>query len=81
MAKEGERPLSRTGWLPEPLRFPEPEVPAEAAGTHVAESLAACLDDEDAPTAAISAAAEDRSRGGQSNQSGRPLLFFPSKFQ
>ena len=28
MAKEAERLLAGTGWLPEPLRLPEPEVPA-----------------------------------------------------
>jgi ParB family chromosome partitioning protein len=54
MAKEAERLLSGTGWLPEPLRLPEPEVPADVADTDVAESLPAFLDDEEA----IAAAAE-----------------------
>ena len=58
MAKEAERLLSGTGWLPEPLRLLEPEVPADAAGTHVAESLPAFLDDEDAPAAPMADAAE-----------------------
>jgi len=56
MAKEAERLLSGTGWLPEPLRLPEPEVPADAAGADVEESLPAFLDDEEAPAAPIAAA-------------------------
>ena len=58
MAKEAERLLSGTGWLPEPLRLPEPEVPADAAGADAEESLPAFLDDEDAPAAPMADAAE-----------------------
>ena len=58
MAKEAERLLAGTGWLPEPLRLPEPEVPADAASTDVEESLPAFLDEEDASAAAIADAAE-----------------------
>ncbi len=57
MAKEAERLLAGTGWLPEPLRLPEPEVPASAAGT-TEESLPAFLDGEDAPADALADAAE-----------------------
>jgi ParB family chromosome partitioning protein len=53
MAKEAERLLSGTGWLPEPLRLPEPEGPAEATGADVEEGLPAFLDDEEAPAAPI----------------------------
>jgi ParB family chromosome partitioning protein len=58
MAKEAERLLTGTGWLAEPLRLPEPDVPADAAGTDVEESLPAFLDGEDAPAAAMADAAE-----------------------
>jgi ParB family chromosome partitioning protein len=58
MAKEAERLLAGTGWLPEPLRLPEPEVPADAAGADVEESLPAFLDDEEAPAAPMADAAE-----------------------
>jgi ParB family chromosome partitioning protein len=58
MAKEAERLLAGTGWLPEPLRLPEPEVPADVAGADAEESLPAFLDDEDAPAAAMADAAE-----------------------
>ncbi len=57
MAKEAERLLAGTGWLPEPLRLPEPEVPADAAGA-TEETLPAFLDGEYAPTAAMADAAE-----------------------
>jgi ParB family chromosome partitioning protein len=57
MAKEAERLLAGTGWLPEPLRLPEPEVPADA-GADVEENLPAFLDGEDAPGAAMADAAE-----------------------
>ena len=33
MAREAERLLAGTGWLPEPLRMPEPKAPASAEGT------------------------------------------------
>ena len=58
MAKEAERLLAGTGWLPEPLRLPEPEVPADAAGVDAGESLPAFLDDEEALAAAMADAAE-----------------------
>jgi ParB family chromosome partitioning protein len=57
MAKEAERLLAGTGWLPDPLRLPEPEVPADA-GADAEESLPAFLDDEDAPAAPMADAAE-----------------------
>ena len=58
MAKEAQRLLAGTGWLPEPLRLPEPEVPADGAGTDVEDSLPAFLDGEDAPAVAMADAAE-----------------------
>jgi ParB family chromosome partitioning protein len=58
MAKEAERLLAGTGWLPEPLRLPEPEVPADDADAEVAESLPAFLDGEDAPAEPMADAAE-----------------------
>jgi ParB family chromosome partitioning protein len=58
MAKEAERLLAGTGWLPEPLRLPEPEIPADPAGADVGESLPAFLDDGEAPAAAMADAAE-----------------------
>jgi ParB family chromosome partitioning protein len=58
MAKEAERLLAGTGWLAEPLRLPEPEVPADAATDDVEENLPAFLDDEDAPAAPMADAAE-----------------------
>jgi ParB family chromosome partitioning protein len=58
MAKEAERLLAGTGWLPEPLRLPEPDVPADAAGTDVEESLPAFLDEEEASAAPMADAAE-----------------------
>ena len=58
MAKEAERLLSGTGWLPEPLRLSEPEIPADAAGADAEESLPAFLDDEEAQAAPVADAAE-----------------------
>jgi ParB family chromosome partitioning protein len=58
MAKEAERLLAGTGWLPEPLRLPEPEVPADAAGADAEESLPAFLDGDAAPADALADAAE-----------------------
>ena len=58
MAREAERLLAGTGWLPEPLRLPEPDVPGDAAGTEVKESLPAFLDDAQAPAAPMADAAE-----------------------
>ncbi len=58
MAREAERLLAGTGWLPEPLRLPEPEVPWDAAGAEVKESLPAFLDDEQAHDAPMADAAE-----------------------
>jgi ParB family chromosome partitioning protein len=58
MAKEAERLLAGTGWLPEPLRLPEPEVSADAAGAEVEETLPAFLDGEDASAAPMADAAE-----------------------
>ena len=57
MAKEAERLLAGTGWLPEPLRLPEPEVPADAAGT-TEESLPAFLDEGEASAIPMADAAE-----------------------
>jgi ParB family chromosome partitioning protein len=56
MAKEAERLLAGTGWLPEPLRLPEPEIPTD--GADVEESLPAFLDDEEASAAPLADAAE-----------------------
>jgi ParB family chromosome partitioning protein len=56
MAKEAERLLAATGWLPEPLRLRELEVPAD--GADVEDSLPAFLDGEDAPAAPMADAAE-----------------------
>ncbi|HEY5081445.1 MAG TPA: DNA-binding protein, partial [Bauldia sp.] len=52
MAKEAERLLSGTGWLP------EPEVPADAAGADAEENLPAFLDEEEAQEAPMADAAE-----------------------
>jgi ParB family chromosome partitioning protein len=51
MAKEAERLLQGTGWLPEPLRTPEPAAPvatSNADGSH-ASNLPAFLTEGDAP--------------------------------
>jgi len=63
MAKEAERLLAGTGWLPEPLRLPEPEVPDEAvpaddAETGAEESLPAFLDTGEVPAEPLAAAAQ-----------------------
>jgi ParB family chromosome partitioning protein len=59
MAKEAERLLAGTGWLPEPLRLPEPEIPADDSDADVEESLPAFLDgEEDAPASHMADAAE-----------------------
>ena len=49
MAKEAERLLADTGWLPEPLRLAEPEVVSADDGGAEADALPAFLaEDEDA---------------------------------
>jgi len=58
MAKEAERLLAGTGWLPDPLRLPELEVEADVAGAIVEESLPAFLDSDAAPADALADAAE-----------------------
>jgi len=58
MAKEAERLLAGTGWLPEPLRLPDAEVPAEDAETDAAESLPAFLDAGEVPAEPMAAAAQ-----------------------
>ena len=58
MAREAERLLAGTGCLPEPLRLAEPEVPGDAGGAEVKESLPAFLHDEQAPAAPMADAAE-----------------------
>ena len=60
MAKEAERLLAGTGWLPEPLRLPEPEVPPDGAKheTGEDEGLPAFLDDADGAPEPMTAAAQ-----------------------
>jgi ParB family transcriptional regulator, chromosome partitioning protein len=58
MAKEAERLLAGTGWLPGPLRLPEPEAPPDAADADGEESLPAFLDGDDASAAPMADAAE-----------------------
>jgi ParB family transcriptional regulator, chromosome partitioning protein len=58
MAKEAERLLSDTGWLPEPLRLPDPEI-AAPANDDMPESLPAFLgEDGGEPAASDDLAAE-----------------------
>ena len=47
MAKEAERLLEGTGWLPEPLRLPEETSIDASAATAEIEALPAFLSDED----------------------------------
>jgi ParB family chromosome partitioning protein len=46
MAKEAERLLAGSGWLPEPLRMPTAGAPATEAATVEAENLPAFLDED-----------------------------------
>ena len=52
MAKEAERLLAGTGWLPEPFRMPRAEDPATEAASVGPESLPAFLDEDERDAAA-----------------------------
>jgi ParB family chromosome partitioning protein len=52
MAKEAERLLAGSGWLPEPLRMPTADHPATEAATVEAENLPAFLDEHESAAAA-----------------------------
>ena len=59
MAKEAERLLAGTGWLPEPLRLPENAAASDgSAETAPEESLPAFLGAGEAPAEPLAAAAQ-----------------------